>query len=561
HVSIITHTKTSAPADRPELEIFWGDGTSDTLPRTQIINIPGSDAQQNLYEGSHLFSGPGVYILSMEDPNRNEGVLNIINSVNVPFCVKTMLVISPLTGGNCSVRFLNSPLQDACRQSLWVHNPGAFDSDGDSLSYELIPCSGAGCATIPGYLYPDQVPAPANTFSMDPLTGTITWNTPQLIGEYNIAFRVREWRRLGNGNYQEVGWVTRDMQITVKPCNNQTPVIADLPDTCVVAGTFLAFNVAASDPDPTQSITLTSLGGPYQVPNSPASFLSPPPANTVNGVFSWNTNCSHVRLAPWQVVFRAQDNGVPVPLENYETVNIRIVSPPPLNPTVVPQANSLLLNWEPGICGNMTGYRLYRRVGAYGFTPAHCETGVPAYTGYQFLAAVNGAANTTYTDNAVLFGVEYCYMVTAVFADGAESLASVEFCAFLDRSVPLITHASVGITDISAGQDTVRWTNAIDLDTLTRPGPYQFRLYRGDGFTGANTLIHTSTLHPFLLHPDTAFIDIGLDTRTGPHVYRVELFGDGGTTLIGSSDPASTVLLSATPNDQLVALTWAANTP
>ena len=45
-VQIITHTKTSAPADRPELEIYWGDGSSDTLPRVSITPIPGADAQR-----------------------------------------------------------------------------------------------------------------------------------------------------------------------------------------------------------------------------------------------------------------------------------------------------------------------------------------------------------------------------------------------------------------------------------------------------------------------------------------------------------------------------------
>ena len=33
-------------------------------------------------------------------------------------------------------RFLNSPIQDACLNQLWVHNPVAVDPDGDSLSYE-----------------------------------------------------------------------------------------------------------------------------------------------------------------------------------------------------------------------------------------------------------------------------------------------------------------------------------------------------------------------------------------------------------------------------------------
>jgi hypothetical protein len=46
-VTIRTCTKSSSPADRPILEIQWGDGTIDSLPRDQII-IMGVDVQQNV---------------------------------------------------------------------------------------------------------------------------------------------------------------------------------------------------------------------------------------------------------------------------------------------------------------------------------------------------------------------------------------------------------------------------------------------------------------------------------------------------------------------------------
>ena len=48
--TITTCTKTSAPADRSELDINWGDGTgSDTVQRSNIVSIPGEDAQKNIY--------------------------------------------------------------------------------------------------------------------------------------------------------------------------------------------------------------------------------------------------------------------------------------------------------------------------------------------------------------------------------------------------------------------------------------------------------------------------------------------------------------------------------
>ena len=103
---IITYTYTPSPADRPELTLVWGDGSSSILLRTQKINLP-DNISLNVYEynpslgatsNRHTYSSPGTYILSMEDPNRNYGVINIPNSVNVPMYVQTVLVINPFLG-------------------------------------------------------------------------------------------------------------------------------------------------------------------------------------------------------------------------------------------------------------------------------------------------------------------------------------------------------------------------------------------------------------------------------------------------------------------------------
>ena len=45
-------------------------------------------------------------------------------------------------------------------------------------------------------------------------------------------------------------------------------------------------------------------------------------------------------------------------------------------------------------------------------------------------------------------------------------------------------------------------------------------------------------------------------TETGPHVYRVELFGNGGNDTIGDSSPATSIFLSIDPNDELLNLSW-----
>lgn len=563
--TIVTHTKLSAPADRPELTLFWGDGTSTTIQRAQPIDDTARDLRRSEYTSTHTYAGPGTYVLSFDDQNRNAGVVNVPQSVSQSFCVKTQLVISAFAGNNCSVRFLKEPIQDACLNRPWIHNPVAYDLDGDSLSYEPVVCLGLGCAPIAGYQLPNQVAGSVGaTYAIDPADGTIRWLNPQVQGEYNIAFRVYEWRRV-QGIVVCMGWVTRDMQVTVRPCSNNPPVIGARNDTCVVAGTFLSFPVQASDPDPGQAVTLTALGQPFVLPSSPASFLSPSPAQTVTGIFNWQTSCSHVRLQPYQVVFNAVDNAPQQQLQDYRSMNITVIGPAPQNPSATPNGSAIDLAWQQSVCSNATGYRIYRRVGSYGFVPGYCETGVPAYTGYTLLATVSGLSSTTYTDQGPLaVGSQYCYMVVADFPGGAQSIASVEFCAIIDRQVPVITHVSVGVTDATAGVDTVRWSNAYDLDTLARPGPYQFKLYRGTGFSAAGSLIHTSTVHPFLAHPDTQFIDMSLNTRDQAHVYRIDFFGRADQPVpdfIGSSAPASSVFINLAPNDEQLTVQWSLNVP
>jgi gliding motility-associated-like protein len=107
----------------------------------------------------------------------------------------------------------------------------------------------------------------------------------------------------------------------------------------------------------------------------------------------------------------------------------------------------------------------------------------------------------------------------------------------------------------------VRWSNAYDLDTIQHPGPYLFKVYRGNGASTANTLVHTSSTSNYLASTDTSFIDTDLDTRTGQHAYRVDLYGNGGDSLIGPSNTASSVFLTAVPNDSQIALHINYNTP
>jgi len=553
-VTILTYTFTPSPADRPEYEISWGDGTTSIIPRNEKINLP-NDISRNTYIGQHTFPGPDTYIISLEDPNRNGGVLNIPNSINVPFYVQTILVINPFLGPNNSPTLLNPPIDNGCVNVPFIHNPGAYDVDGDSISYRLINCKEVDGLDIPGYTFP----ATSNSFGINPITGDLLWDSPLYIGEYNVAILIEEWRY-----GQLIGSVTRDMQIEIASCNNHPPVIDEIHDTCVLAGTLLEFNVHATDQDG-GTVTLTATGGPLEVV-SPATFTQiASGTGTVTSTFSWQTECDHVQKQPYLMTFKATDNGTPVKLVDIETVMITVVAPAPPNLVASPVGNNIHLTWDQSPCPNAIGYKIYRRNGFYGFVPGYCEVGVPAYTGYVEIATVSGVSDTSYTDtnngNGLIPGIDYCYMVIAYFDDGAESYASNEACTTLIKDVPIITNVSIIRTDVANGKIYIAWSKPTALDTTQAVGPYKYLIYHSDNLIG-NNLVLKDSLYLRGLN-DTIYYDTLVNTVATPWCYRVDLWNDtpGDRYLIGTTRKASSIFLTLTPSDNQLLLDFSPNVP
>lgn len=561
---ITTCTKTSVIADREFLEISWGDGIIDTLQRESITPVQALDAQINVYRGTHTYTGPGQYMMQMMDPNRNEGVQNIVSSVEEMFAIQSLLVIHPIAGHNNSVQLLNPAKDDACLYKIWQHNPSAFDPDGDLLKFSLITNLGRdldenGIADpIVGYQRPDiRTPDPTDLFWIDEDTGTVTWDVVQMpVGEYNIAILIEEFRNI-NGTLFKMGHVIRDMQILVKVCDNCPPDLPQIEDTCVVAFSNLSFMVTATDPN-NNPVNVSATGGPFTQVQNPAFFT---PGSGGTGQFSWTPGCSEIRLTPYQVVFQATDVSPTVNLTTYMTMNITVIAPPVQNPNAEAQGNSINLSWNPHPClnflpGSVTSnaqYKIYRRQGLYGYEPGHCETGVPAYTGYELIDTVDGLNTTSYTDTqGVFYGGEFCYMVVMCLPDGSESMASEEFCASIFKETPVITNVSVELTDLNDGQIYVAWSPASELDTEIFPGPYRYELLHGADNPNAGTLVYASTPNPDLFNEDTLFTHTGLNTETLQHFYRVNLWS--GDDFVGSSTTASSIFIESDVDDQQITL-------
>lgn len=576
-ITITTYTKASAEADRPYLKIRWGDEPSnitdaqlDSLWRANGSgngeNI-GNDTKKNLYIGDHTYSGPGSFVISVEDPNRNGGIVNINNgsddsnedgksstSIMAYFSIQTLLVISPgQNGHNNSVQLLYPPLDRACINQIWEHNPVAFDPDGDQLIYSLVPCTGEDNQPLEGWEPPqDFTSSPSDSFTINTSNGDITWDTPLVAGEYNIAIKIAEYR---NGDL--VGFVIRDMQITVVICPNQPPAISPLEETyCIEINEQFSLGVFATDPQ-NSDITIAATGGPLTSVENTAIW------NSNSNVFSWVPQCEEVRAAPYQVTFTATNDPIGIPLTDFETINILVVPPRVENPLADAGANQIALTWSPTPCleifdlGDLDDvvYKVYRRGGSFGFTPSSCEVGVPEYTGYSLIATVEGANTTTYIDSDVNFAGEYCYMIVTCWPDGAISYASEEFCALVEKDTPVMTIASIVSTEESTGEALVQWSRPTKLDTLNFPGPYFYRVHHIDE-DGTDLSIHDTPSFSTLLAGDTVFNHVNINTVASAHRYYTEILQVATNQVLATAQDVSSIYLILTPGDNSMELAF-----
>ena len=545
-ITITTYTKDSSPADRPKLEIRWGDNSPlDSIPRISD-QLLGNDIKKNIYYEEHTYPGPkpGPYIISVEDPNRNEGILNIPNSVNVVFYLRTELYINPFMGINNSPVLLNPPIDNACVGSVFIHNPGAVDSDGDSLYYTIQQSLKEGGQLIPSY----QFPQASNFITIDNFTGDLVWDSPMIAGEYNVAILIEEFR---NGYY--IGSILRDMQITVVPNCDPPPNITGTADTCIIAGDTLDINYSATG---SYAVTLTSTGIPYLL-ISPAFFLQTTLPSTITSAnFYWESQCNHVRNSPYFISIKAVDAG-PFNLADFHTTTILVIGPKPKNVIATVQTNNINLIWDQTRCSQVLGYKIYRRTGPSGWSPGPCETGIPNSVGFQLIATTSSVTDTTFSDNnnglGLIPGEDYCYRIVGNYPDGAESIASDEVCDQLIKDVPIITRVNVNTTSATNGSMYVEWSKPTEHDTIQWKGPYRYLIYRGEQTSNNLVLIDsTATIN------DTMYTDTMLNTLNFQYFYRVDIYNltNGTRDIMGKSTVASSVYLNLAPSDNQMTLTW-----
>ncbi len=599
---------TNVLQELPETNIYFGDGTAALrgagIRRVSVPSLSTPDTEVLFFFFEHTYQAANTYTVSFIGENRNNGILNMFDSASQSFYISTSITIDPALLGNHTPALLAPAYDKAGVGQVFLHNPAAYDADGDSLTFELRPCQQVASGIMgvvnntpvpqncTGYVFPDDqrrfgtakqvaytgppaaaVGSPA-VFVQDPHTGQIVWNAPESEGFYNVAFVVREWRRTPLGA-RLIGTIIRDMQIIVTATQNVRPTITVPTDICVVAGQPAVGTVTAQDgsglvADGATPITLSAYGGILP----PATFVQTAtgPA-TARGTFRWNTTCADVAKDPYTVLFKAQDNpprsSPPQPNDTPSLIDerpwrITVVGPPPANLQAarVGTTNQVQLTWDRYTCTNASHLYVYRKEGPSGFVPGPCETGIPVSAGYTLLATVPAAA-TSYTDtNTQGRGKTYCYRLYADFPRprGGASIASDEACITFPGRAALLTNVDVDRTDARTGQITVRWTPATVAGGPPLLPPYGYRVFRGEGPNPASyTLVQT-----YNALTDSVHVDTGLNTAGVQYSYRLEFFyatgGAGATEVVG---PASSVFARTTADglNKTVALNWTYQVP
>ncbi|MEP6795953.1 MAG: gliding motility-associated C-terminal domain-containing protein, partial [Saprospiraceae bacterium] len=588
-VTVTTYTKTtSTQADRDSVRVFWGDGSWEFIYRINGEGTPlANNRKLNYYVASHTYPGRATYTISMMDPNRNGGILNVNppNSEGVPFYIEaTYTFLNPqFQGYNNTAILLQQPIDFGCVGQKFIHNPSAYDPDGDSLAFEfIVPLQDSG-VNVPNYIFPQNiVPGPNNSMTLDPVTGNLVWNSPQIAGEYNIAFRIKEYR----GGVLISSFI-RDMQILVLICDNSPPDVEAVDEVCVIAGHHLELNVKISDPDTGQLVAVTAEGGPFEVVGNKATLETGGTGFQSQPIFAkliWDPQCEQIRDQPYTVIIKGVDNFFDTTgLVDLHSIRIKVIGPPPEDVTLENAPDAFDLSWLlPYSCENTTtnyfkGFSIWKRNGSNQFQPDSCETGLEG-RGYTKVASNwKGMKNGRYfyEDKDISNEGSYCYRILAEFAQTTPSgqpylrvlsIPSDEVCLRAKADRPLLTNVSVEETDATTGSIKIIWIGpeAGSIDTVLNPGPYRYQLMRSNEIDGINFQPVTggNFSSPTLSGlKERMVLDKNLDTRSLGYTYRLDLLTGDPNTLFGSSQTASSVFLIVAPYDEANLLSWHSNTP
>lgn len=215
-------------------------------------------------------SNCNTYVISWSTCCRNYAITSGAGGQSISLnSVVIDLTVQPC---NSSPVFNAPPVPYICAGQQFTFNQGAYDPDGDSLSYTLGPCVNTGATPVtysPGYSATNPLGATWQV-SVNPVTGDVTF-TPNPTGAIVVAVMciyVTEWR-----NGVQIGQIVRDMQITVLNCNIVPPQTGPIQNLTIngVSAQPLSFSTLRACPDVPVCFDIPVLA-PNPQPNPPLDY-------------------------------------------------------------------------------------------------------------------------------------------------------------------------------------------------------------------------------------------------------------------------------------------------
>lgn len=280
------------------------------------------------------------------------------------------------------------PMPYACANTTFNYCLTTMDPEGDSTTFTMVTPSSTGGAPIP-YLAGFSVTQPLNNFTLDPLTGCISFNHPTT-GNFVVAIRIDSFD--DNGNL--ISSIIHDFQVIVMSCTNTPPAnpVGGMqnfsgtgtqlgPNTIGACyGDAVCFDVVFEDlVDVGDNITIQQ-DGTGAMPG--ATFVQTG-TNPATGTFCWTVQPGYTSNV---VTFIAEDDGCPVMGTSGFGVNFNI-------------ATGVFAGPDPNICGSQTAQLQANGANNYTWTPG---TGLSCTNCPNPVASP--AITTTYTLTGDLVG-------------------------------------------------------------------------------------------------------------------------------------------------------------
>lgn len=177
-------------------------------------SLPG--IQQYVYTGVVNLPPCDSWTISWTEIYRNNAIVNLQAPGTLEMYIEG--VLNNAEGpANDSPQFTNTAIPYICLGYPISYSYGAFDPEGDSLSYEFIGARVGGANPI-AYVPPFTGAEPITGITLDPATGLVNFTLNQA-GNWVVVVQVNEYDSLGN----LIGTIMRDMQFVAYPCSNVPP--------------------------------------------------------------------------------------------------------------------------------------------------------------------------------------------------------------------------------------------------------------------------------------------------------------------------------------------------